>query len=271
MVHGAVELIEDRLYVLGDEIHSDGRVSWLPANGTSTSWINAYLIRDEASSSALMIDTGVAAHRDAILNQTKELLSGMDDLSVFLTRSEEDCLGNLLAIASELPLRRVYAGGNLNPFDFFDDIKSMGPDGPTATRVLPGRLIAITDSLSIEVLATPLRLITTFWVYESSTETLFTSDAFGYSSSNERVVRSAIDAGDPTDVRRHLFSRFRWVKHASHNVEELHDRLAGMFSEREVAFLAPTHGPIMAGRDAVDSQLTAVLRILEERMNETIS
>lgn len=115
-------LVTDRLYRLGGLARLDGSISWVPREATGFEPINCYLLKSD--SSALLVDTGVEAHQDIVLEQLAACLAPDVELQVMLTRLEPDCIGNLGAIAERYEVTRVYGGGVSNPFDFFDDVNS---------------------------------------------------------------------------------------------------------------------------------------------------
>src|SRR5262245_9203282 len=71
---------------LGSYVELDGRVSWAPYSPGRVQPLNCYLLRKDGR--AVLIDTGVAAHREIVLEQLWDRLPQDETLSVFLTRPE---------------------------------------------------------------------------------------------------------------------------------------------------------------------------------------
>ena len=177
------------------------------------------------------------------------LLGPRSQLTVFLTRSESDCIGNLDAIAARLPLAAVYSGGRSNPFDSFDYVRQVVEEArPQALlgRVPAGVLLEAGEH-SLEVIAAPLRVLTTFWAYHEATGTLFTSDSFGFR---------------PGRALDYLLAKFDWLP-GSRALDALVAEVEAVFAARRVVRVAPGHGPVLEGaalpaaldelRDALES------------------
>jgi flavorubredoxin len=117
----------------------------------------------------------------------------------------------------------------------------------------------------VEVLATPVRLLTTVWLYDSETCTLFSSDSFGHVVRATRAEQAVLteDAPDDTsldDVRTHLLAKFDWLAHA--DTAPLVEGIRALFDAREVRVIAPTHGCVLVGRGVVERHLALYLEAL---------
>lgn len=272
--YGVVEIVEDRLYRLGGIARNDGRLSWASAGADGWVPVNSYLLT--TSGQAMLIDTGPAAHKQQILLQLRKLISKSDPLSVFLTRAEADCIGNLDEIVRGFNVVGVFSGGRQNPFDFIDDALShMLEDAydEDTVEALSGRplerkqneeAIDLGEGRTLHVHAAPLRILTTFWLYDDETGTLFTSDFCGHNYvAGDPIVEpltTSISADEKESAvehaRSHMFSKFDWMVIA--DKVTLRTKLTSFLEDKNVRALAPTHGRVVKGMDAVAQQFEII-------------
>jgi flavorubredoxin len=219
----------------------------------------------------MLIDTGPASHEGTILAQLRACLPRQASLSVFLTRAEPDCIGNLGAITDTFPFEHIYTGGARNQLDAFDYatafVASPGRGQREVIEVerrLPGQGIELGAGRWLEVIAPPIRVLTTFWCYDPVARVLFSSDSFG------QGVMAAPDAEpvlakhhlEPGYARSHLLAKFGWLVGA--NTDGLRGLLAQLVAEREVETIAPTHGCVTVGRELANRQFELLERSLAE-------
>ena len=151
-----------QLYALGGPIELDGKISWVPLNERGYQMVNCYLVVE--GDQVTLVDTGLAIHRDLVLRQLQEVRPQSLPLSVFLTRPEYECFGNLAQIILSMPVEKLITGGLNNPFGEVDDETT--PRGKWSRRVrlgsiAPGKSLPVGSS-RLEVLAPPIRVLTTF-------------------------------------------------------------------------------------------------------------
>ena len=258
----ADRLADGRLLVAGGYVAADGTASWLPPSASGWQPANCHLLIE--GDRAALVDTGLAAHATLVVEQLERHVPAGAPLSIFLTRAELDCIGNLGPIASNFALDGVFAGGNNNPFDAFDAV----PDVRGAVHLHVGRQgrevpIALSPSRTLEVLDAPLRLLATYWAYDSGTRTLFTSDSFGHclvdSPGASRVVTEE-DGVDEDAVLEYALAKFGWIERATTALVAA--GLETVFAEREIEILAPTNGCAIIGRRAVVAHYEALQRAL---------
>jgi flavorubredoxin len=255
-----VELAPGAVYRLGGRAARNGRVSWAVADGR---WepISCYLLLEGAD--ALLVDTGVAVHGPLIVDQLAELLPDGARLSLFLTRAELDCMGNVAAISERFPLERIVTGGVVNPFDTFDVAADLVPESVQFTRGADTSSLGVGPGRELDVLRPVLRLLATFWAYDVATRTLFTSDAFGWVAADAAGAPVAADVDvDVRDIRASLDAKFEWLA----DVPDLSAVIAGvraLFDERPVDAIAPGHGCVLAGRSVVTRHVGALLSALD--------
>jgi flavorubredoxin len=264
-VRGADPLAGSRLFAAGGFIRADGTTSWLPDTARGWQPANCYVLLEDER--AVLIDTGVAAHASLIVEQLKAVVPARVPLSIFLTRAELDCIGNVGPISEQLEVDGVFAGGNTNPFDAFDAVESARATIRVHVGKRTGQLpIVISESRSLEVLDAPLRLLATYWVFDSATGTLFTSDSFGHqlveSPEDPRIVTDG-DECDHDVVERHLLAKFGWIAEADTTL--VRKGLEAVFADRDVEIIAPTNGCAIVGRAAVAAHYDAVQSALARR------
>jgi flavorubredoxin len=263
MTHQIEELVPDRLYRLGGTIPADSRISWLPRGRPGREPVNAYLLLE--ANRALMIDTGPSILGDLIVGQLRELLPDHSEVSVFLTRIEMDCIGNLGLVGGAFPIQTVHAGGGSNPFDFFDDLTSSTIDTRSAelARIKGDGQLQLGDSRVLRVLKTKLRLLATTWAFDEATGTLFTSDSFGHvglEADDQPVILNESPSMDATSVRDHLVTKFDFLPAA--DTRDIRAGLEEIFAHHEVLTIAPGHGRVLTGKELVGEQLALVLEAM---------
>ena len=249
-------LVPKRLFALGESVPLDGRVSWFPAHARGSAPLNCYLLVEDDA--ALLIDTGLPCHRGALLEQLGALLPSGAHLAILHTRiAEYDSVGNTAAVCAAFPVERLYAH-----FPTRLMLVSTGgapPDAPLADSeevvAQIGQSIPLNGGgRELVLVGAPLRLLLTFWAYDTGTRTLFTSDSFGHVRLDEREP-------GPEDVREQLFAKFDWLNEADRGplLDELHE----LFQTHDVETIAPMHGRSIRGRKAVARHVELVERALE--------
>jgi flavorubredoxin len=264
-----VELVPERLYVLGGRLRLGSDISWAPP----ASWgriqpINCYLLRE--GDAAMIIDPGLDCQADLVVDQLRSVLPPGSPLAVCITRPEFDTFGPLRKIAELYEIAELYAGGN-NPFDSFDYVTSVSPTQQTdhiqLQRIQPGTAIPIAANRSITLIRPSIRVLVTYWIFDPMTETLFTSDAFGHAtsadSSESRVAEDA--AGCDADiVRAHLFAKFWWLGRAGAAIDIVDRDLAEIFDKYPISTIAPSRGRVIRGRDAVQQHYGLVREVFAD-------
>jgi flavorubredoxin len=250
----AKALVPEKLYALGGTVPLDGRVSWFPRDARGLAPLQCYLLVEDGS--ALLIDTGLPVHRDTMLHQLHDLLAPGASFSILHTRiAEYDSVGNTAAICCAFPVERLYA-------HFPTNLMAHISGAPAPRRGSEELVPRIGDSLTVGsaggreliLLGAPLRLLLTFWAYDTETRTLFTSDSFGH-------VPLLGDGTDPASVRDQVFAKFDWLARADRRpiVKDLDD----LFDSYEVETIAPMHGQVLSGRDTVARHRDMVTQALE--------
>jgi len=266
---GVDEIVPGKLYALGGMVKLDGRVSWAPSNATGYQPINCYVLLEDAA--AMIVDPGPALHEALVVRQLRALLPKECEVQVFLTRSEFDCVGNLGGIALAFPIKQLFTSGSRNPFDSFE-YATLGPalrgSRVKLERQPAGFQIPIAASRTFEIVVTQLRLLTTFWGYDSLTKTLFTSDAFSDATvegaGHARVIDSTVvDNTTEQTARDHLHAKFWWLEHTDKK-DQIRRNLREIFERHHVEVIAPGHGCVLRGESIVAEHYKRMLDVLGE-------
>ena len=127
----------------------------------------------------------------------------------------------------------------------------------------PGPLGKI-GRLDLEMLRGALMVLPTFWFYEKTTRTLFTSDCWGFvpkASVADRPVRTPSSAElSSKKIESFLDKKFDWL--ACIDNSPLAADLKAVFSGRVVDRICPTSGCIIEGRAAVERLVEQTLEAL---------
>lgn len=278
MADEGTPLVPGRLDALGATVAVDGRISWFAPGARGFATVNQYLLRE--GQDALLIDTGVPVHERTLLGQLERLLAAETRLSILHTRMVEfDSAGNSGAVLRERPVEVMYGHFPADQWIHFrpefDEVADTLPGSLwPAARKRDCRLLHAEDELAVDragtrtvdVIAAPLRLLATYWIYDRATRTLFTSDSFGHAIASEpdgpRVVESGNDATDYATVRDHLFGKFDWLLAA--DTRRLGDGLAAIFEAHPIETIAPGYGCILRGREVVERHYGLLQQALGE-------
>jgi hypothetical protein len=275
-VPGAGEVIElspGRLYACLNPYAVDGRVSWHPPAARGFAPMNSYLLVE--GEHALLIDSGVTAHREALLAQIDEVLAPSVALSILHTRiGEYNTICNTPAIAAARPVAMLY-GSQPDPGAWTHFEPDPGAAPARTIAALDSTVLARENVLSVdpagrrpvEVFAAMLRLLPTHWVYDQATATLFTSDMFSHvlraTPSGPWIVRDADGQGSREALREHLLqTRYWWIDGA--DTAPIDAWLDGVFAARTVERIAPGYGAILEGRELVAREVATLREILGE-------
>lgn len=267
----AVEtLAEGKLYALQNALHLDGRVSAYPARARGYAMSNCYLLVEDDA--ATLIDTGYAIHEPAIRRQITELIGPECKLSLFPLRLNEFMsINNVETLAANLNVEQCYTG---NPdaawwFDFgaTSDHGQSVLDTLKITVVSRDEALTISDSAErvLDVFQAPIRLITTRWIYDRDTKTLFTSDMFSHVWRDNAQGPWLVDESNDTSSFEHVRSfllntRYWWLEGV--NTGPLREDVAKVAATYDIETLAPGYGAIIRGRDLVAKQFAIFDEVL---------
>jgi len=259
---------------LGGLIELDGRVSWFPEHLRTQAPVSCYLLSERAE--PLLVDSGLVVHRDEVRHGLTAALGPVQRVNVIQTRIVEfDTVGNTAALIACNRVATVYASFPADDWIHFEEAAA-GPAAHDASHprfetMQPGGGVRVGSGTDrerwVSVLAAPLRLLATFWLYDPLTRTLFTSDSFSHVALEHTDGRLVLRSGAPDrttseDVRRHLLAKFAWLADA--DVSPLQAELAGIFEGNAVEHVAPTFGCPISGAGAVARHYGLVQQALSD-------
>lgn len=251
----------DGLVLLANAVELDGRVAWYPPSVRGFASINAYLLIE--GKDAVMVDTGVTFHREAVIGQLQAALPG-ERISIAFTRiGEYAAICNTMAIAERVPVEALYA---MVPraIDWVEfRLRADRPGNGWAIGHPPdNRIAGHADGIPIgsggrrvHPMPTPVRLLPSQWLYDDGTRTLFTGDAFSHawreSPDGPWVVDDTARGIDPEGVAEHLFARCWWIPGAKRKTE-IQRGIESVFETYDVETIAPGFGCVIHGHRAVE-------------------
>ncbi len=260
----ATTIIQGVVTCMGGASPLDGRISWAAEEPGRFESFNSFLVR--GSSVAIVIDTGVAAHRQTLLRQIGEALGSDRRVEVMLTRRQEfDSESNLGAIMQEFDVRHVYLRDSVRREDNFDSVIGIGRDYPVEFHhIKNGDRLGLGGGVELEFFETPLRLLSTLWAYERSSHVLFTSDSFGHvtlvGENDARICTEDDDHTSFEQVRTRALRKLWWLPEG--DTSSVYEQLRKIFEDRDVKVIAPSHGKAIIGRDLVSRHVDMMLAVV---------
>ncbi len=258
----AEEILPSKVYRLGGHIELNGRITWAPKIAGRYTPHNNYVVMEQDR--AYLIDTGVAAHQQLVIDQLRNLVDPGMPITIFLTRSEYSCSGNLAALCEACRIEELVTSSR-NPFDGSGEIIAAVTDRVRRTEPDRGAVAPIGSSQSLTIIPSLLRLINTYWAYDAENKTLFTSDMFGHVSVADPSFPSIIDSIDDDDttyeqVKDHTLIRYHWLPVAT--TKPLIDWLDHFFASYPVEIIAPTSGCVLKGEALVKKHVDLIKELL---------
>ena len=269
---GTTELSPARVYALQNMFELNGRISAYPESARGHSVANCYLLKE--GDRAMLLDTGYAVHEPEILDQIGALIGTDTPLSLFPLRINEFMsVSNAMAIAKRFNVVECFS----NVPDIEDWIEFETLRGEERNPILKTRLIGRGDqsrvSLGtdrvIDVLNAPIRLISTRWIYDEASKTLFSSDMFSHIWSNREDgpwMLGGNEEDDVTDlpfVRSFLLNtRYWWIEGA--NMAPIRRAVAEVYDRLDIETIAPGYGTILRGRQHVERQFAVLAEVLDQ-------
>jgi flavorubredoxin len=250
-------------------------VTWHPPEARGFAPMNTYVLIE--GDDALIIDTGISIHTDALLDQLAGVLGPSPHLAILHTRiGEYTTISNTVPIAERFPVATIHSEQEDSPrwIDFRNghgrDVGELDVFADTEIRlfVVPDTIVVdAAASRVLDVFHATLRLLPTSWVYDRRTRTLFTSDVFSHAmrtgAEGPWVLTDADDDTTLEGMRRHLLStRYWWL--AGAHLDDIRASIADTFARHDVETIAPDFGCVLSGRTLVRRHVGMLDAILAE-------
>jgi len=233
--------------------------------------MNVYVLAERDH--LLVIDSGLAVHREAVLEQLAELGADRAKVSFLPIRyGEFNSLCNYPAIAERFGVFQVFGDTFGPPQEWLDFMPT-----PVALEALAGATVVPAPTTSklrfappstrrLETFQPPLWLLPTSWAYDADTKTLFTADVFTWvyrdSPEGAWTVDAETDETTAEDVWRHLSTNTYWWLPGA-RIDGMRKALAETFERFEVETIAPGFGCILDGKATVDRHVQLLDQVLE--------
>ena len=266
------DLGEGKAFALHNILELDGRVSAYPKSTRGFSSMNCYLLRED--NAAVLLDTGFNGQIDFLSEQISSLITKDTPLSLYpLRQNEFMSVGNIVALANRFNV--VEAFSNRPNIDFWFDfeledfIPKEEKDKKFTTSKLGNELkinIGENPKRLIHGLVAPIRLISTMWIFDHGTKTLFSSDMFSHISQKHLDGPWISDKDELTTtsfVRSFLLNtRYWWLEGV--DTGPLREGITEVFNKFDIHTIAPGYGTILTGKEQVEKQFNILDEVLRD-------
>lgn len=248
-------IVDGKIYAIGGSIDANQDLTWLPLGLSGRLPVQGYLIRN--ADQALLIDTGLVVHIDAIREALDDLI-GKRTLEVTMTRREMDTIMNLPWILERYAVKKVHFGGDISPLDFFDILEEVAAEAQ-ARAFTDIELAWLRPGLAVEyagvhcdVVRPSVRVLATQWLYETSSKTLFCADFLGFLPTDRDgpyVIGEEVEQISVDQIVAHLGRKFDWLRGI--NPEPITNDLRRVLNDFPPDRLCPNYGPTIEGAENV--------------------
>ncbi len=266
------DLGEGKAFALHNILELDGRVSAYPKSTRGFSSMNCYLLRED--NAAVLLDTGFNGQIDFLSEQISSLITKDTPLSLYpLRQNEFMSVGNIVALANRFNV--VEAFSNRPNIDFWFDfeledfIPKEEKDKKFTTSKLGNELkinIGENPERLIHGLVAPIRLISTMWIFDHGTKTLFSSDMFSHISQKRLDGPWISDKDELTTtsfVRSFLLNtRYWWLEGV--DTGPLREGITEVFNKFDIHTIAHGYGTILTGKEQVEKQFNILDEVLRD-------
>lgn len=270
-------LVPNSLFGIAGSVSTSRPTSWIAPGLSGALAVPCYVLVSEGS--ALIIDTGIAAHWDRIRDGLDSVLADIPDRALIMTRREPDAISNLPAIVLRYALRSVYCGGVISPLDFFERVDSTSTAGhirsianSDITWLKPGNLLQV-GRMQVETLPTTFRVLPKNHFYERETRTLFASDTWGLVPQAQTgpldVVRADAPSLSTAAILRYLRHRFEWL--TGTETTPMQDEILQLRSTRPTDRICSSYGCVIEGPALVATVLQRTVEALDMLAGEPVA
>lgn len=271
-VSSITELVEGKVYALHNTFELNGQISAYPQTARGYAPSNCYLLIDEDS--AMLLDTGYAAHETEILAQLDSLISRDMPLSLVPLRINEFMsVSNVMAIAKRFNVVECYS--NVPDIEEWVEFETLR--GEEKNPILKTTLLArgertevmLGPQRKIHIINAPIRLISTRWIFDEATKIMFSSDMFSHIWSDVEDAPWQIGDNEEDDVTDFPFvrsfllnTRYWWIEGA--NMAPVREAVRAVYDQFDIRTIAPGYGAIFRGRRHVERQFDTLDEVLEK-------
>jgi hypothetical protein len=258
-------LVPDRLYRIGCMVRAE-RLSWLPQDLDAFEPLNAYLLTDKDN--CVFFEMGMPIMQPAI----ESAIDMIGDRKVYVnfSRNEADCIGNMgyiLGTCKNPTLLYGTAGGILewinDPHVSMLEVRDfLGRIPIESAKNGESKRIGELDLTWFD--AGSKMMLMTQWAYEKTSRCLFTSESFGWrhapTADAPPIVESAKGLPSVDTVAREMVERMNWMREAEY--PGYVERFESIFKQYDVQMIAPVHGCVIKGREAVDAHVKLAVKAM---------
>ena len=261
-----------KAYALHNVFALDGRISAYPLSARGFAPSNCYLLCEEDG--AILLDTGYNGHKHSLFEQIGSIITPDTPLSIYPLRLNEFMsVGNAAALAREFNVVECFARRPDMDYWLDFDVEESGPrseeDQIFPTTVLGNELecrVGGNKERVIHGINAPIRLITTMWIYDEATRTLFSSDMFSHVWGDKPEGPWAVEKDSVTTsafVRSFLLNtRYWWLEGVE--TGPMRKGIADVFESYDIENIAPGYGAILLGRESVERQFSVLDEVLRD-------
>ena len=268
---GITEVVKDKIYALHNSLPLDGRLGAYPEKARGYSVCNCYVVKEPEG--AYLLDSGYASFEKTMIAQLDQVIDRKTPLAIFPLRINElMSVGNALAIARTFNVKECYSPAM--DVLLWLDLESAEP-GRTIpkikTNIMRGSLDLDPSGVGRRPMvgfSAPIRLITTTWIYDKTTKTLFSSDMFTHVWSDKAEGPWIIE-GDDDGVTSYDFvrsfllnTRYWWLDGAA--TEALRKGVGEVFETYDIECICPGYGTILKGKKQVETQFKVMNDVLRD-------
>lgn len=270
----AVTQISEGVFAVSGYLPTSRPATWMMPGLDGLLAVSCYVLRD--GDRAMVIDTGLALHRDEIRQGIASLLEDARIRELIMTRREPDAIINLPFLTKEFTLDAVYCGGVLNPLDFFERVDQKSLEShisaiahASVEWATPGSALNV-GRLSLEVQRTKIVVLPKNHLYERRTATLFGSDTWGFLSQPHSAALDIVTCWDERlsrhNIAAYLRHKFDWL--CGIDTSPIEEDLAHLQQSCEIRRICSTYGGVIEGAPLVarvlDETIAAVRLLSHE-------
>lgn len=276
-----VEVVPSMLYALGASVPASTPLPWI--SPAARGWIPFQCYALRSAGNLILIDGGLAVHRQQIAAGLSALLEPATSLTMMITRRDVDSIINIPWLLRTFRFDLIrFANADFTPLDFFAAFDQANAEAqvyaitpPAKVEWMPVGTVTAVGELRLEYFRTSMRVLATNWLYEATSRTLFTSDSFGFLTRGQAGGQLAVQPGQPelavADIIDFLNAKFDWL--VGSDTSAMIAELTTLIQERPIDRVCPAYGCIIEGKEAVSllfAQTIEAMRILGDRPRQSV-